>query len=83
VIQAITQYLIHSQKLEDVNMTSTLYLNSNPLENQTFSNKNKLTSFTKSLNFSTLKDQNQLTFQTKGAGTLYYDMTMKYYLPSL
>jgi uncharacterized protein YfaS (alpha-2-macroglobulin family) len=81
VIQAIAQYLINGSF--EVNFTSQLFLNTELLKSLTFAQTNKLQSSTTQIPFSALQPTNQLTLQHQGTGILYYDMTMKYYLPSL
>ena len=83
VIQAITEYLIAAEELGEVAMTSELFINSKGEKKLSFNDGNKLQSFTTLQPFSALRETNQITFQKQGIGHLYYDMTMKYYLPSL
>jgi hypothetical protein len=81
-----------------VNFTSELFINSKGEKKLTFTNDksqsltttqpfsslaNKFESLTILHPFSALKETNQITFQKEGKGHLYYDITMKYYLPSL
>jgi hypothetical protein len=64
-------------------MTSELFINSKRAQQLTFTDENKLQSSTTIQPFASLPPTNQITFQKQGNGHLYYDMTMKYYLPSL
>lgn len=82
VIRGLTTYLEASGELKNVNMQSKLFLNSTLLDEKKIDNTNSLDSFNKVTALTDLQSENIFHTEKQGAGTLYYDIALRYYVPT-
>lgn len=82
VISAITEYMIKTKELENVNFSAILKLNSEIIDEKKFDNSNKFDLISKNLDLNKLKDKNTLNISKQWDWTLYYDLSLTYDLDS-
>ncbi|MFA5917809.1 MAG: MG2 domain-containing protein [Candidatus Gracilibacteria bacterium] len=80
VIDAVYNYIIASEELKNINFNLKIKLNSDIVEESTFNDSNKLDVNKKFIDLKYLKDNNILNFEKTGVGTVYYDLSMDYFL---
>ncbi len=80
VIISISKYLSNTNALKDLNFSSTVSLNWNKVDEKLFNFNNKFETVSKSLNLNSLKNKNTLNFTKSWNWTLYYDLSMDYFL---
>ncbi len=82
VIDAISNYMLSSEELKDINFETKIKLNWNNVDEKVFNDKNKLEIVSKYLDIGSLKDKNTLNISKTWNWKVYYDLSMDYYLPS-
>lgn len=82
VIDAITNYILTSGELKDINFDTKIKLNSDNVDEKVFNDKNKLEVYSKYLDLWILNDKNTLNISKTWSWKIYYDLSMSYYLPS-
>ncbi len=80
VIDAVYNYMISSGELKNINFNLKIKLNSDIVEESTFNDSNKLDVNKKFIDLKYLKDNNILNFEKTWVGTVYYDLSMDYFL---
>lgn len=82
VIRAITQYIRNTWDLKDLDMNAKLSINWKQIEERNFDKKNQFEVFSKIVDMWTLIANNSFQVFKNWKWTLYYDLTLKYFLPS-
>lgn len=82
VIDAISNYMLTSEELKNINFEAKIKLNWDNVDEKVFNDKNKLESYSKYLDLWLLKDKNTLNIGKTGSWKIYYDLSMDYYLTS-
>jgi hypothetical protein len=82
VIDAISNYMLSSEELKDINFETKIKLNWDTVDEKIFNDKNKLEIVSKYIDLWTLKSKNTLNISKTWNWKVYYDLSMDYYLPS-
>jgi len=80
VIDAVSNYMISSSELKNLDNKTQIKLNWETIEQKQFNDKNKLENYTNYLDLSILQDNNTLNITKQGNWKIYYDLSMEYYL---
>ncbi|MDD3302064.1 MAG: MG2 domain-containing protein [Candidatus Gracilibacteria bacterium] len=82
VIDAISDYIVVTGELNNINFNTILKLNSEKIGEKTINVRNSLDVFSENLSLNLLKDKNTFNISKTGVGTVYYDLNMDYFLTS-
>lgn len=84
LLETITNYILYTKELENIDFTATAYLNNQALLSGYFNMKNKFDIIKKSFklaDYLKIGEDNSLWFTLQWTWKLYYDVGLKYYLP--
>ena len=82
VIRALTAYLESTGELKNVDMNSRIKSNAATIAEQKISGADRFAVYSKNLAVSGLPNNSTITFEKEGKGTLYYDLSLVYTVPS-
>jgi hypothetical protein len=84
ILQAISHYLDSQIDLKNTSFSAKAYLNSQPIMEGIFNAKNMFETITKSfaLSENAWQKTNSLWFEKSGTGNLFYDIWVRYFLPT-
>lgn len=80
VLDWITNYMISSDELKNINEDVKLKLNWNNIDEKIYNDKNKLEVSSKSIDLNSLKNNNTLNISKTWNWSVYYDLSMDYFL---
>jgi len=82
VIRAVSSFLSDTKELTNLDMTTTLNINNNLIWENKFDSKNKFETISQIIPLNQLQAKNTFTAKKEWDWNLYYDLQMKYYLPT-
>lgn len=82
IISALTTYLSTSSELKNTKLFARFNLNSKEIETKNIWNNNIFESYRKDLALNDLKNNNILNIEKQGSWSIYYNLNLKYYVPT-
>jgi len=82
VIDAISDYIVVTWELNNINFNTILKLNSEKIWEKTINVRNSLDVYSENLSLNLLKNKNIFNISKTWVGTVYYDLNMDYFLTS-
>lgn len=82
IIRAITSYLTKTWELKNTDFFARFNLNSEEIETKKINTSNIFETFSKTIEVKNLQNSNIFNIEKEGSGSIYYDLNLKYFVPT-